>query len=76
MAQGQKLYKEMACQLTNSREERILVKEVLAVTNEAEAVAHLAVGGYKPPFRCTSFLTEVLQCRYLAEATWSIMAAK
>ena len=54
MAQGKKLYKEKVGQLKESKEDRILVKEVLQAKDEAEAVAQLAAGGGKPPFRCAS----------------------
>ncbi len=56
MAQGQKLYKEKGGQLRESKDDRILVKEVLPAKNEAEAVAQLSAGGGKPPFRCPSLL--------------------
>ena len=54
MAQGKKLYREKGGQLKETKEDRILVKEVLPAKDEAEAVAQLANGGGKPPFRCAS----------------------
>ena len=76
MAQGQKLYKEMGRQLRDPREDRILVKEVLSAEDEAEAVAQLAAGGFKPPFRYASFLAEVLQYKHLAEARNKFVATQ
>ena len=37
--------------LRDSKDDRILVKEVLAAKDEAEAVAELGAGGVKAPFR-------------------------
>lgn len=67
MAQGRKLYQEKGCQLRESREDRIPVKEVLPAKNEAEAVAQLVASGVKPPFRWVSLLikkhrTQTFKC--------------
>ena len=67
VAQGRKLYQEKGCQLRDSREDRIPVKEVLPAKNEAEAVAQLVASGVKPPFRCISLFiekhrTQTLKC--------------
>ncbi|CAL5224063.1 g6688 [Coccomyxa viridis] len=55
VAQGKKLYREKGGQLKESKEDRILVREVLPAKDEAEAVAQLAAGRGKPLFRLTDF---------------------
>lgn len=49
MAQGSKAYKTHA--LRESKDDKILVKEVVAVKVEAEALEQLAAKNAKQPFR-------------------------
>lgn len=60
MAQGSKLYKEKGRSVRETEDDRILVKEVLPAKDESEAIAQLAEGGAKQPFRCT--LTATSYC--------------
>jgi hypothetical protein len=51
-AQGSKLYRDIAgIALRESKGDRVLVKEVLTVKDEAEAMQQLAASGAKQPFR-------------------------
>ena len=51
--------------MRESREDRILVKEVLPAIDEAEAVAQLVASGGKPPFRYVSLFIGMPQTQTL-----------
>ena len=57
VAQGSKLYRDRAgAALRESKGDRILVKEVLPVKDEVEAMQQLAASGAKQPFRWVKLL--------------------
>ena len=57
VAQGSKLYRDRAgAGLREFKGDRILVKEVLPVKDEAEAMQQLAASGAKQPFRWVNVL--------------------